>query len=122
MKYKVTPKYYGYKYLPWSRDDMISRMVSYLCRKYTSNYCLTDKKFYDVDNAIHNLNTQHTFFIQSRSYGKEFITNCIRSAEIGYMFKSVRFYDYLQSEIMCNVRAKRFTKHVINKQLLGKQG
>lgn len=113
MKYKVTPKCKRiYKSLPYSRNDMISRRISQLCRIYEPKYdVIKTKEFYDVDN-----NKSCEFIIQSKNFVKE----CVRIAENEYMFKALRFYGYLQSEIMCKVRAKRFTRHVIHKQIFGK--
>ena len=118
MKYKVTPKYKGiYKSLPYSRNDMISRRISQLCRIYKPKYdVIKTKEFYDVDNILNTYNKSCEFIIQSKNFVKE----CVSIAESEYMFKALRFYDYLQSEIMCKVRAKRFTRHVIRKQIFGK--
>lgn len=112
MKYKVKYLYPPYKSLPYSRNDMISRRTSQLCRIYKPKYdVIKTKKFYEVDNILNTYNNKSCeFIIQS----KNFIKECVSIAESEYIFKALRFYGYLQSEIMCKVRAKRFTRHVIN--------
>lgn len=101
MKYKVTSKYKGYKYLPKSKDDFIGRIVSYLCRKYTGA-------------------SSFVLITNERSHGKNnLISTCVTAAETQYMFKSVRLYEYLQTEILSKARARRFTRHVVHKQIFG---
>ena len=91
MKYKVKHLYPTHTYLPRSEGELVGRIATALYMRY--------RQIPNSDNLL---------------------DSCLEMANNIYTFKILHLYDYLQSEIMCNVRAKRFTKHVINKQLLGK--
>lgn len=49
----------------------------------------------------------------------DFFYTCSETATTQYMFKVIRLYDYLQSEVLCKARARRFTRHVVRKQIFG---
>lgn len=49
----------------------------------------------------------------------DFDDTCLETAKTQYMFKVIRLYDYLQSEVLCKARARRFTRHVVRKQIFG---
>lgn len=49
----------------------------------------------------------------------DFFFTCSECATTQYMFKAIRFYDYLQSEVLAKARARRFTRHVVRKQIFG---
>ena len=91
MKYKVKHLYSTYHYLPCSGDEMVGRIASCLYARYR------------------HIDSQGDLF-----------DSCLEMATNIYTFKILRLYDYLQSEIMCKVRAKRFTNHIIHRQIFGK--
>ena len=49
----------------------------------------------------------------------DFNDTCLDTAKTQYMFKAIRLYDYLQSEVLAKARARRFTRHVVRKQIFG---
>ena len=49
----------------------------------------------------------------------DFFFTCSECATTQYMFKAIRLYDYLQSEVLAKARARRFTRHVVRKQIFG---
>ena len=49
----------------------------------------------------------------------DFFFTCSECATTKYMFKAIRLYDYLQSEVLAKARARRFTRHVVRKQIFG---
>lgn len=91
MKYKVKHLYHTYHYLPRSGDEMVGRLASWLYTRYR------------------HIDSQGDIF-----------DSCLEMATNIYTFKILHLYDYLQSEIMCKVRAKRFTNHIIHRQIFGK--
>lgn len=90
MKFKVKHLYSTYHYLPRSGDEMVGRIASGLYVRY---------KHIDTQDNL--------------------LDSCLEMANNIYTFKILHLYDYLQSEIMCKVRAKRFSRHVIRKQIFG---
>lgn len=48
-----------------------------------------------------------------------FLDTCRETARTQYMFKAIRFYEYLQTEVLSKTRARRFTRHVVRKQIFG---
>lgn len=49
----------------------------------------------------------------------DFFFTCSELATTQYMFKVIRLYDYLQSEVLAKARARRFTRHVVRKEIFG---
>ena len=91
MKYKVNHIYPVHHYLPLSGNEMVGRIAAGLYARYR------------------HIDSQDNIF-----------DSCLEMADNIYTFKILRLYDYLQSEIMCKVRAKRFTNHIIHRQIFGK--
>lgn len=91
MKYKVKHLYPIYHYLPRSGDELVGRISSALYTRYRTTPI--------QDNLL---------------------DSCLEMASNIYTFKILHLYDYLQTEIMCKVRAKRFTNHIIHRQIFGK--
>lgn len=76
--------------LPHSHDDMLSTWSSFLWLRYG-----TGEVYHDMDI-------------------------CNRISNDWFLFKAMRLYDYIQSEVICKIRARKFTKHLVNKQIFGK--
>lgn len=91
MKYKVKHLYPVYNNLPRTGDEIVSRIASYLYINYRQLPC-----HYDL------------------------MDTCIPMAENRYTFKLLGLYELLECEIMCKVRAKHYTRKVLDKRLFGK--
>lgn len=91
MKYKVKHLYPCYNNLPISGDEIVARIATYLYVNYRQ---------------------------MPVQYG--LMDTCIPMAENRYTFKLIGLYELLEREIMCNVRAKHYTRNVLDKRLFGK--